>query len=302
LCSRWQTCDNDSARDAGFALFQFGTACYFALRRDAFTPYQENSMKRLAFALVLLAASAGSALAADSPFTGTWKLNVDKSKFTGDTFTYSATATGFHYSNGATIEYDFAIDGKDYPTIVDRTVSWTKAGDDSWDTVAKDAKGTVLSKAHRVLSADGKKLTVTYTSYRPDGTTAEGSDEYLRISGGPGLAGKWKDAKAKVASSSLVISIPTPGQVSVEYPSFKETMTGPTDGTPIAVKGPTIPDGVFISYKPAGSDKWEFAETLNDKPWRKGTMTVSSGGKILTEVSWIPGKESEKEIEVWDKE
>src|SRR5271170_7127931 len=143
-------------------------------------PCQEHSMKRFAFALILIAAGAASALAADSPFAGTWKLNVEKSKFTGDTFTYTVTATGFHYSNGATIEYDFAADGKDYPVIADRTVSWAKSGDNAWDTVSKDGKGTVLSKAHRVLSADGKKLTITYTSYKPGGGTEEGSDVYAK--------------------------------------------------------------------------------------------------------------------------
>jgi hypothetical protein len=33
-------------------------------------------MKSFALILILLAASSGSALAADSPFAGTWKLNV----------------------------------------------------------------------------------------------------------------------------------------------------------------------------------------------------------------------------------
>lgn len=259
-------------------------------------------MKRFGFALILLAASAGCALAADSPFAGTWKLNIEKSKFTGDTFTYSATATGFHFSNGATIEYDFAADGKDYPVIADRTVSWTKAGDNAWDSVVKDGSGTVLSKAHRVLSADGKKLTVSYTTYKPDGSTEDGSDEYVRVSGGPGLAGKWKDVKAKVAESSFTIAVPSPGQVAIEYPDYKQTVTGPTDGTPIPVKGPRIPDGVFRSYKAAGPDKWETTLTLKDKALSKGTLTISSGGKVLTEVSWIPGKESEKEVEVYDKQ
>jgi hypothetical protein len=73
-------------------------------------PYQEHSMKRFAFALILLAASAGCAVA-ESPFAGTWKLNTEKSKFTGDTFSYTSTATGFHYSNESTVEYNFAIDG-----------------------------------------------------------------------------------------------------------------------------------------------------------------------------------------------
>jgi len=45
----------------------------------------------------------------------------------------------------------------------------------------KNGKGTVLTKAHRVLSADGKKLTGTYTSYHPDATTADSSDEYVRL-------------------------------------------------------------------------------------------------------------------------
>jgi hypothetical protein len=160
----------------------------------------------------------------------------------------------------------------------------------------------VLTKAHRVLSADGKKLTVTYTRYRPDGTTEDGSDEYTRISSGSGLAGKWKDVKSQEASTSFTIAIPAPGQVAIEYPSNKETITGPTDGTAISVKGPTMPDGLFVSYKAKGDDKWEFTETLKDKVMAKGTMTVSDGGKVLTEVSWIPGKESEKEKAVYDKQ
>jgi len=258
-------------------------------------------MKRLARSLVLIV-GATVALAADSPFAGTWKLKVEKSKFAGDIFTYTATAAGFHYSNGATVEYDFATDGKDYPVIADRTISWKKAGDSAWDAVSKDDKGTVLSKAHRVLSAGGEKLTVSYTSYRPDGTTDEGSDEYVRVSGGPGLAGKWKNVKAKTTTDSFTIDVPSPGQVAIAYPSYKETASGPTDGTPITLKGPNIPDGVFVSYKAVGPDKWEFSEALNDKVLSKGTMTVSSGGKVLTTVSWVPGKESEKATAVYDKQ
>ena len=51
-------------------------------------------MKRLALTLVLFASSVGAALAADSPLAGTWRLNVEKSKLTGDTFTYTATVPG----------------------------------------------------------------------------------------------------------------------------------------------------------------------------------------------------------------
>jgi hypothetical protein len=259
-------------------------------------------MKPVVLTLILLAGGAGSALAADSPFAGSWKLNVEKSKLTGSTFTYSATATGYHYSNGATVEYDFAADGKDYPTVSDRTIAWTKSGDNAWDSVAKDGKGTVLGKSHRVLSADGKKLTVSYTTYRPDGTTAEGSDEYLRVSKGKGLAGKWKDVKAKEASTSMTIAVPSPGQVAIEYPSYKQTISGPTDGTPIAVKGPTIPANVFRSFEVAGPSKWNYTTTLDGKEWRKGSISVSADGKTLTDVSFLPGKAAEKEVDVYERQ
>jgi hypothetical protein len=259
-------------------------------------------MKRLALTLILLAGCTGSALAADSPFAGNWKLNVEKSKLTGDTFTYSATSTGYHYSNGATLDYDFAVDGKDYPVIADRTVAWTKSGDNAWDTVFKNGKGTVLSKGHRVLSKDGKRLTITYTSYRPDGTTGEGTDEYVRVSAGKGLLGKWKDVKSKEASISMVIAVPAPGQVAIEYPSYKQTVAGPADGTPIAVNGPTVAPGVFRSYKATGPNKWTYTTTINGKEWRDGVLSVSADGKTLTDTSWVPGKASEKEVDLYERQ
>jgi hypothetical protein len=259
-------------------------------------------MKRVALTLILLAGCAGSALAADSPFAGNWKLNVEKSKLTGDTLTYSATSSGYHYSNGATLDYDFAADGKDYPLIADRTVAWTKSGENAWDMVIKNGKGTVLSKSHRVLSEDGKRLTITYTSYRPDGTTGEGTDEYVRVSGGKGLAGKWKDVKSKETSTSMTIAVPAPGQVSIEYPSYKRTIAGPADGTPIAVNGPTVPTGLFRSYKATGPHKWSYTTTLNAKVWRNGVLTVSADGKTLTDASWVPGKASEKEVDVYERQ
>jgi hypothetical protein len=259
-------------------------------------------MKRVALTLILLAGYAGSAMAADSPLAGNWKLNVEKSKLTGDTLTYSATSTGYHYSNGATLEYDFAADGKDYPMISDRKVAWAKSGENAWDSVVKDDKGTVLSKSHRVLSEDGKRLTVTYTSYRPDGTTGNGTDEYARLSGSKGLLGKWKDVKSNEASTSMTIAVPAPGQIAIEIPSYKQSLAGPVDGTPIAVKGPTVPAGAFRSYKATGPNKLSYTTTLNGKVWRKGLLSVSADGHVLTETSWIPGKESEKEVDVYERQ
>jgi hypothetical protein len=40
---------------------------------------------------------------------------------------------------------------------------------------------------------------------------------------------------------------------------------------------------------------------LQGKVYAKGVMSVSADGKTLTDTSWVPGKESEKEVVVYTK-
>jgi hypothetical protein len=257
-------------------------------------------MKKASLALFLLAASAGAALAAPSPFAGTWKLNVAKSKLTGDTVSYSKTPTGFRFSNGSTVTYDIVVDGKDHPMIFDRTTAWTGAGKNSWDAVTK-AHGTVLSRTHRTLSADGKIMTIAYTEYRADGTTTQESDTYTRVSGGPGLAGKWKDTSTKAASDVMAIAIPGPGRFEISYPTDKSGVSGKTDGSPAPFAGPLTPPGATSHVKAVGPNRWQIDGTLKGKTYFTGSMSVSADGKTLTRTTWIPGKGSEKAVEVYDK-
>jgi len=257
-------------------------------------------MKRISLALLFLAAGAGSALAAGSPFAGTWKLNVAKSKLTGDTFAYSKTANGLHYSNGGPLAYDFAIDGKDYKVLADRTTAWTAAGKNAWDRVNK-AHGTVLSKTHIVLSADGKTMSTSYTEYRADGTVVQESDVSTRVSGGPGLAGTWKDTSTKAASDTMIIATPAPGRFEIDHPSDKETQVGKTDGSPAPVTGGAVPAGAVGHVKATAPNRWEFDGTLKGKTYFKGVMSVSADGKTLRRSTWTPGKESEKAVEVYDR-
>ncbi|WP_174301595.1 hypothetical protein [Caulobacter sp. S45] len=256
-------------------------------------------MKQFVLAAALCGAMSGVALAADSPFAGTWKLDTTKSQFTGDTLDYSKTATGMHYSDGA-VAYNFAMDGKDYPVMPGRTTSWTKTSADGWDMVAK-ADGKVVVKSHRMLSADGSTLSSAWTEYRPDGTTAKGSTVYKRLSGSTGLAGKWKDVKVQATDDTMKIMVPAVGHYEMVSPAYKSTIIGMTDGTPAPIKGPTVPPGAMASYKAAGMGTWDYTITVQGKAYEKGMLTVSPDGKTLTDTSWTPGKESEKSMAVYDK-
>jgi hypothetical protein len=258
-------------------------------------------MKSL-LAWILLAASAGTALAADTPFAGTWKLNVEKSKLTGDTFSYTATATGFQYSNGSTTKFDFAIDGKDYPATAGRTVSWTKSGDNTWDSVYKDTHGTVVSKVHRVLAPDGKTMTVTSTLFRADGTTSEDTIVRERVSGGPGLAGTWKEVKVTTTPDTEIISVPSAGQIKYEFPKDRQFVEGLVDGSPSRLQGPRVPEGTTVAFKQRAPNELGWSYAVKGTVMQEGVDTVSSDGKSLTSVNWAPGKQSEKTVQVYDKQ
>src|SRR6478752_4863308 len=86
-------------------------------------------MKSLILLCSLLGLPASAALAADSPWVGTWKLDEARSHLTGDTFTYSqGPGAMLHYSDGVNVSYDFGLDGKEYPAAFGRVTSWTVAG------------------------------------------------------------------------------------------------------------------------------------------------------------------------------
>jgi hypothetical protein len=259
-------------------------------------------MKAFLLGLAILTTAGGAvAHAQTSPFAGVWKMDPAKSKFTGDTLTYTKTATGFKFSNGGPVAYAFAIDGKDYPIMAGRTTAWTKAGPGAWDVMFK-LNGKVMTKAHRVLSADGKTLTSTYVESRADGTSTTEKDVYQRVSGTEGLAGEWKDVKADVADDTMKITVPAPGAFKLEDPTDKVVIVGKTDGSPVSLTGPTIPPGAAATYKAVGPTTWAYTRLLNGKLFSKGELTVLPGGKTLTDSSWIAGKESEKSVAVYVKQ
>ena len=254
-------------------------------------------------AAALAAATTAPCLAADSPWNGTWKLNQSRSQLTGDTFTLSDLGDGrIHYTNGATMDFDFACDGKDYTTIGDQSMACTRASDTTEDMVLKD-KGVVISKTHRDLSADGKTLTSTTSGTQPDGTAYTYTTVSTHLSSEPGMMGKWKRVKSEnSASDVMVIKVTPPDAIHWEIPGYKESIDGKMDGTPIAVVGPRATDGLSISFKMAGPSRLTYELKLKDKTMNEGEQVLSADGKTLTDTSWVPGKPNEKEIEVYEKQ
>jgi hypothetical protein len=259
-------------------------------------------MKKLlccACAAALSMAAAIPCFAAGSPWDGTWKLNEAKSKMTGGTVDITKNGDMYMVNTGS-FSYKFACDGKDYPVLADRTAVCT--GGPRMFTDVMKINGKVYETTKHEISADGKTMTSVSTGTHPDGTAFTDRTTDIRVGSGTGLAGTWKSTKVKNSVPDVMVLKVNGNVLHYESPGFKEVSNAKLDGAPAPITGGTAPPGLMISNKADGPDKLASSVMLNGKNLGKDVMTLSPDGKTITDVSWTPGKESEKQVAVYDKQ
>jgi hypothetical protein len=148
-------------------------------------------MRQLKVLTVVLIMSL-SLFAAESPFSGTWKLNLAKSKLTppvpkSDIAVVDADENGLKLNQDVItdkgeslkISYEAKFDGKDYPVTGDPSsdsVSYQRVNANTLKGTLKKG-GKVTTDATIVVSKDGKITTVDYTDYS-QATPAKGTSVY----------------------------------------------------------------------------------------------------------------------------
>ena len=136
-------------------------------------------MRSLRSLLVILSFST-SVLAADSPFSGTWKFNPSKGRPTPPipksvVAHVDADTESFKFSRRVSMTrinhykstYAAKFDGKEYPIVDDPysdSVSLQRVSEHEIKFTIKKA-GTVVSVLDVVVSKDGQTTTVNYTKY-----------------------------------------------------------------------------------------------------------------------------------------
>ena len=137
----------------------------------------------------ILALTSSMSAQAPKALLGTWKLNVAKSKFSPGpapksmTITYAAAGDGLKISvdvvpaTGASQHWEMSgnYDGKDNPVTGNPDadmISMKKIDDQHGESTFKKG-GKVMVTNARVISADGKTLTIT-----SKGTTADGKPRH----------------------------------------------------------------------------------------------------------------------------
>jgi hypothetical protein len=157
-----------------------------------------NSRRSLAATVGVLVGlalvAAGLSAQAASPLSGTWTLNLAKSKYDppsgapkSNVVVYQVTGNDIKGTADTVdaqgrkvhVEYTAKMDGKDYPyhRTVDGAadanqdaISWKKIDDHTYESTGK-AKGQVLTTTRVVVSKDGKSRTNTATGKGPQGET-----------------------------------------------------------------------------------------------------------------------------------
>jgi len=150
----------------------------------------------LGAALALIGPLAWAAEPAADVAAGTWKLNVVKSTFgsesppKAETRTYTPTPKGMHivivteHADGKkeTNEVTLTYDGKTHPLAGNPNYDSASAKRVSANEIQADLirQGKVVGALRRLVSDDGKTMTINVKTTKPDGTTETGLAVYDR--------------------------------------------------------------------------------------------------------------------------
>jgi hypothetical protein len=231
--------------------------------------------------LILLCALVSTAMGADLPYMGKWKMNLAKSDFGQTTMSIENLNGGEWQSSAFGITYKFKMDGQDYPDGMGGTAAWKAVDANTWELVGK-ANGKVTETDTFKLGADGKTLTDNAKQMKPDGGSIESTTVYQRASGGPSLAGKWKTKKVSGGSGTIEMTASGTDGLIFKDPDMGMTCDGKLDGKDYPCSGPMLPPGFTVALKNAAG-ALDLTVKKDGKPFFKGTYKVAADGKSMTE-------------------
>lgn len=221
--------------------------------------------------------------AADLPHAGKWKLNPSKSDFGELTATYELTQAGEIKADFDGMSFVVKPDGKDYPTPWGTTTSWKAVDATTWQTNEK-VGDQVTSTSSMKLSADDKTLTIDTKMMKADGGSSDDSMVFRRVSGGPGLSGKWK-AKNMTSSAPMIMELAPEGPdgLTLKYVDQGGVCVAKFDGKDHPATGAMWPAGWTCSIAKSGANGLELSWKKDGKLMYKSALTVSDDGKTLSE-------------------
>lgn len=150
---------------------------------------------------------------AQSPFDGTWKINLESAKLPEKPLHYLLQDGNFKCVSCEHRHVDINADGKDHPIAADAAIAGyvdhmsIRVVDPNTIVITEKVKGKVMSEETDKVSGDGQSMTqknVDYSEDRSKPTTEEWT--YTRVSAGPAgshhISGEWRATKITNVSAN----------------------------------------------------------------------------------------------------
>ncbi len=239
-------------------------------------------MKKLLFALALFPMLAW----AQSPFDGTWKVDINSAKLPDKPETW-VLQNGTYQESTSVPKVNIKADGtdqvvagaKDYDTLA------VKAVDDKNVELTNKKSGKVVFRSIATVSADGKTLTFDFTNYPvASKQPVTGKMTYSRVTPGPSgshaFSGSWRAQKVGVSENALTATYKTTADGVKYSTSTGESYEAKYDGKDYPMKG--VPANYMVALKKI--DMHTIATTVkrDGEVVEVSTMTVSADGKTAS--------------------
>lgn len=226
-------------------------------------------------------------------WNGQWDLDAAKSSVAGPTFVISVIRPGMYHLDAGTFNYNFACDGKTYPTTANRFISCTQKDPSEIDSIST-VDGSVVETRRWRLSSDGTSLSITSTSVAPSGAAGNSTeDEYARVGNSTGFAGGWKPFGNRHRTLVLALRGETLHFSHLETGDYADIRLDGSDAPLIGESGPL---GSTIALKPSGSHEFITQQKAQGRLVNAGSLKLSGDGQTLIEEESPPGSNQKSRL------
>ena len=246
------------------------------------------------------------AWAAEDPFTGSWKVNLDKIQFPDKPESW-VLQNGRYQCSTCDPEVDIKADGTDQPTpgTKYRDTLAVKVLDDKTVEMTSKKGGRVIGTEKETVSADGKALNVTFTDYPElSQQPVTGQVTLVRVTAGPtgshAISGSWRTGKIdSVSNNALTFTLRGSADGLMMSGTTGESYDAKYDGKDYPIKGDRA--GSTVSLTKVNDRSIDETVKRDGKIVAVNHLTVSADGKTLTVKSedkqrgttttWVAAKE-----------
>jgi hypothetical protein len=243
-------------------------------------------MKRLLWALMLGTLLLPRLAFAQSPFDGTWKVDMNKVDFPKKPDVY-LLQNGMYECKTCVPPVSVKADGEDqkvtghpyYDSVAIKVIN----DHEIEETDKKDGKVVATSKT--TVSPDGKTATFEFTdSSNTNAAPVTGKGEATRVAKGPAgsnaISGSWRTTKMEdLSDNAITWNYKVDGDMLTMTSPTGQSYTAKMDGSEAPMKGD--PGVTTVSVKMVGKDTLEETDKRDGKVISVAKSTVSSDGKTM---------------------